>query len=144
MSHAAALARREGMSTNTESRTGRFAPLGGATVVLLTTRRRNGAGVGTPVHVVWEGDRGWFRTWDQTSKLARMWRDPHVTVARCTVRGRVTGPAVDARARILNGEEAELAAERLARRWPFLHGRLIPWLHRARGWTTIHLELVPA
>ena len=109
--------------------------------MLLTTFRRNGEGVGTPVHVAWDGDRGYFRTWDEAGKLGRVWRDPHVTVAPCTARGWVTGPTVDARARILNGQEAELAAARLARRWPVLHGRLIPWVHRRRGWTTVHLEL---
>jgi PPOX class probable F420-dependent enzyme len=120
---------------------GRFAPLAGASTVLLTTYRRNGEGVPTPVHVAWEGRRGFFRTFDEAGKLGRVWRDPHVTVAPCTSRGRVTGPTVEARARILTGEEAELAAEQLGRRWPVLHGRLIPWVHRRKGWTTVHLEL---
>jgi PPOX class probable F420-dependent enzyme len=127
--------------TETETETGRVAALAGASTVLLTTFRRNGDGVGTPVHVAWDGDRGFFRTWDEAGTLGRVWRDPHVTVAPCTSRGRVTGPTVEARARILTGEAAELAAERLRRRWPVLHGHLVPWVHRRKGWTTVHLEV---
>ena len=141
MSHLAPLSRRGGMRTETETPTGRFAPLAGTSTVLLTTYRRNGEPVATPVHVAWAGDRAFFRTWDEAGKLGRIWRNPHVTIAPCTTKGRVTGPTVDARARILSGEEAELAAEQLSRRWPLLHGHLIPWVHRRKGWTTVHLEL---
>ena len=144
MSHLGGLHRRGGMRTmasRTGTPTGRFAALGGASTVQLTTYRRDGEPVATPVHVAWRGDRGYFRTWDDAGKLGRVWRDPHVTVAPCTTRGRVTGPTVEATARILRGEEAELAAEELRRRWPLLHGHLIPWAHRRKGWTTVHLEL---
>jgi PPOX class probable F420-dependent enzyme len=139
MSHLDALARRVGMRTETP--TCRFASLAGASTVLLTTYRHNSAPVGTPVNVAWAGDRGYFHTWDQAGKLGRMWRNPQVTVAPCTLRGRVTGEAVEARARILVGEEAALASELLGRRWPLVHGRLIPWFHLRRGWTTMHVEI---
>ena len=34
--------------------------------VLLTTYRRNGTPVGTPVHIAVDGDRAFVRTWDAT------------------------------------------------------------------------------
>lgn len=123
--------------------TGRFAALDGSSTVLLTTHRSDGRPVGTPVHVVWDGERAWFRTWDAAAKLARMWRDPRVEVAPCTLRGRVTGPAVAARSRILTGIEAEEARARLAAAFPLVHGTLVPLVHRRRGCTTVHLELSP-
>jgi hypothetical protein len=35
------------------------------------------------------------------------------------------------------------AARLLAARHPLLHGWLIPWYHRRRGWTTQHYQLEP-
>jgi hypothetical protein len=32
----------------------------------------------------------------------------------------------------------------LAAKYPFLHGRLIPWYHRRKGLVTTHIELTPA
>jgi uncharacterized protein len=49
-----------------------------------------------------------------------MRRNADVNVAPCTVQGRVTGPALPARARILTGAESDTAAA-LARRIALLH-----------------------
>src|SRR5918995_4101418 len=109
--------------------------------VLLTTYRRNGTPVGTPVHIAVDGDRAFVRTWDTTWKLKRIRNNPEVRVAPCTAGGRPTGPAILARARVLGGDESEYAAEMLARKYPILHGVLIPRLHRLRGNRTMHIEL---
>ena len=111
--------------------------------VLLTTYKRDGTGVGTPVHIAVDGDRAFVRTWDTTWKLKRIRNNPEVRVAPCTVGGRPTGPAIRARARVLGGDESEHAAEMLARKYPVLHGVLIPRLHRLRGNRTMHIELTP-
>jgi PPOX class probable F420-dependent enzyme len=109
--------------------------------VLLTTFKRDGTGVPTPVHIAVEGDRAFVRTWDTTWKLKRIRNNPEVEVAPCTVGGRPTGPAIRARARVLGGEEAAHAAELLARKYPLLHGVLIPLVHRLRGNQSMHVEL---
>jgi hypothetical protein len=44
---------------------------------------------------------------------------------------------------VLGGDESEYAAEMLARKYPILHGVLIPRLHRLRGNRTMHIELTP-
>jgi len=111
--------------------------------VLLTTYRRDGRPVGTPVHLAVDGDRAVFRTWDATWKLKRIRRTPEVTIAPSTTRGRPTGPALRARARILAGEESASAGRLLARKYPVLHGVLIPLVHRLRRNTTMHVELTP-
>lgn len=110
--------------------------------VLLTTYRRNGAGVGTPVHLVVDGDRAVFRTWDTTGKAKRLRNNPEVTVAPSTLRGEPTGPAIRARVRLLDGAEARRAARLLSGKYPLAH-RLIPLLHRAMGVHTLHYELRP-
>jgi PPOX class probable F420-dependent enzyme len=111
--------------------------------VLLTTYRRDGTGVGTPVHIAVDGDRAFIRTWDTAWKLKRIRNNPEVEVASSTVGGRPTGPAIRARARVLGGAESKYAAEMLARKYPILHGVLIPRLHRLRGNRTMHIELTP-
>jgi PPOX class probable F420-dependent enzyme len=111
--------------------------------VLLTTYRRDGTGVGTPVHIAVDGDRAFIRTWDTAWKLRRIRNNPEVEVAPSTVGGRPTGPAIRARARVLDGAESKYAAEMLARKYPILHGVLIPRLHRLRGNRTMHIELTP-
>lgn len=114
--------------------------------VLLTTSKRDGMAVGTPVHIAVgdDGNRAYVRTWDTAWKVKRIAHNPAVTLAPSTVRGTPTGPAVSARARILDGAEAAMAARALSRKYPILHGLLIPRLHRLRGNRTMHIELTPA
>jgi uncharacterized protein len=109
--------------------------------VLLTSFRRDGTPVGTPVHIAVEGDHAYFRTWNTAWKLKRLRNNPEVEVAPSTVRGTPTGPAIRARTRILAGAESAHAATLLAKKYPFLHGFLIPWYHRLRGFTTMQVEL---
>ncbi|HZP28898.1 MAG TPA: PPOX class F420-dependent oxidoreductase [Acidimicrobiia bacterium] len=109
--------------------------------ILLTTYRRDGTPVGTPVHVVVDGDHAYVRTFEPSGKLKRIRRNPDVEVAPSTLRGRPTGPATPATARVLEGDEAEHAARLLAAKYPVLHGRLIPWYHRRKRLVTTELEL---
>lgn len=120
-----------------------FEPFVRQRTVLLTTYRRDGTPVGTPVHIAVEGGRAFFRTWDTTWKLRRIRNNPVVEVAPSTVGGTPIGAAVRARARILAGDEAVHAARALARKYPILHGILIPLVHRLRHFRTMQIELRP-
>jgi PPOX class probable F420-dependent enzyme len=111
--------------------------------VLLTSYRRDGAPVGTPVHIAVEGDHAFIRTWDRTWKLKRIRNNPEVQLAPSTIRGKPTGLAIQARARVLSGDESTHAAQLLAHKYPILHGILIPIFHRLRGYKTMHIELRP-
>jgi uncharacterized protein len=131
--------------TNHESETARAGALdrfGTVRNVLLTTFRRDGTPVGTPVHIAVVGAVAYIRTFEPSGKLKRMRRNNHVEIAPCTVRGRVTGAPLRATVRILDGEGAA-AARALAAKYPILHGRLIPWYHRRKGLVTTHIELTP-
>jgi PPOX class probable F420-dependent enzyme len=111
--------------------------------VLLTTYRCDGTPVGTPVHIVVEGDRAYFRTWDTAWKLKRIRKNPAVEVAPSTTGGTPTGPAIHTRARILAGDESVHAARAIAHKYPILHGVLIPFFHRLRHYRTMQIELTP-
>ena len=118
-----------------------FDDLATARTVSLTTFRRDGTPVATPVHIVTDGDVAYVRTFDSAGKFKRVRNDPRVELAPCTTRGRVTGAARPAKARVLDGEEADRAAAALAAKYPVLQGVLIPLGHRLRGMTTVHLQL---
>jgi hypothetical protein len=120
---------------------GYFAPISRATYVRLTTFRRDGTPVATPVHIVVDGDTAVFRTWDVTGKAKRLRHTPAVEVAPSSFRGRALGPPLRAQARLLDGAASEGAAHMLAEKHPVMHGRFIPWYHRRRGWTTQQYRL---
>ncbi len=111
--------------------------------VLLTTYRRDGTPVGTPVNIAVEGDRAFVRTWDTAWKVKRIRNNSEVEVAPSTLRGKPTGPAVRAHARILDGDESAYAGRAIARKHRILHGLLVPLVHRLRRNNTVHIELKP-
>jgi len=116
-------------------------PFVGQWAILLTTYRRDGTPVGTAVNVVVEGDHAYFRTWYTSGKLKRLRNNPDISFAPSTPGGRPTGPAIRARARILEGEESAHASRLLDRKYPIMHRILVPLVHRLRGYTTMHIEL---
>ncbi len=111
--------------------------------VLLTTYRRDGTPVGTPVNIAVDGDRAFIRTYGGAGKLKRIRRNPEAEIAPSTFGGKPTGPALRARARVLDGAESTHAGRLLARKHPILQGLLVPLYHRLRGYKTIHIELRP-
>jgi|SRR5215510_917535 len=106
--------------------------------VSLKTRKRDGTWVATPVNIVVEDDHGYIRTWGGSGKSKRLRNFSEVEIAPSTARGRVTGPYVSARAHLLTGDEARHAAALLARKYPVIHGLLVPLFHRIRGYSTEH------
>ena len=120
-----------------------FEPFIDQWAVLLTSRRRDGTPVGTPVSLAVDGDRAFVRSPGNGWKVKRMRHNPHVEIAPCTVRGRVTGPSVPALARPLAGHDATLAARALRRKHPVLQGILVPLAHRLLRCGTAYFELRP-
>lgn len=79
--------------------------LSGSGVALLTSYRRDGRGVGTPVGIMVKDGRAYFTTRAKTWKVKRIANRPEVTLAPCTRRGEPTGPAVRGTARRLSADE---------------------------------------
>jgi hypothetical protein len=114
-----------------------------AKTILLTTYKHDGTPVGTAVSIAFDGDRAFFRSYGKAWKTKRLRRNPQVELAPSTLRGKPVGPAVTARATLLEGEQAGVAASALARRHPILQGILVPMAHRLLRYQTMHYELSP-
>ena len=93
-----------------------MAPLPHSTYVSLTTFRRTGAPVATPVWAAPDGDELVVWTRADSGKVKRLRHTTRVTVAPCDIRGRVQGPAVDGVAEFVAREDwpSALAALRRA------------------------------
>lgn len=109
--------------------------------VLLTSYRRDGTAVGTPVNIAVEGERAFVRTFDSAWKLKRIRNNPLVEIAPSTARGKVTGAPLKARVRILSGDEAAHASRAIDKKYPVMHGIVVPLVHRMCGNKTAHVEL---
>lgn len=105
--------------------------LGAAQYLLLTTFRRDGTAVPTPVWVARDGDELLVFTAPNAGKVKRIRRDGAVRVGPCTIRGRATGPDVPARARLLDQSGAERTLALIARKYGVL-GRITVWNSRRR------------
>jgi uncharacterized protein len=119
-----------------------LAPIRDAKTILLTTYKRDGTAVATPVSVAFDGERAFFRSYDKAWKTKRLRRDPAVLAAASTLRGKAAGPAIRARATLLDDEQARVAARALARRHRILQAILVPAAHRLMRYRTMHYELV--
>jgi PPOX class probable F420-dependent enzyme len=82
-----------------------FAPLSASRTALLTTFRRSGAAVSTPLSILIKADRVYFVTATDSGKAKRMAANPAVTLAACTVNGKVLAPPVPGQARLLTAEQ---------------------------------------
>jgi PPOX class probable F420-dependent enzyme len=116
--------------------------------VLLTTYKRDGTPVGTPVSIVIKDGRAYFRTWHTAGKAKRLRNDPEVEIAPFRDqlglpigRGTQTGPAVHGTARLLSDAEAKPIRRLLARKYPFLQRYLVPIGHKIKRVRTLHYEL---
>jgi uncharacterized protein len=119
-----------------------LAPLRNTKTILLTTYKKDGTPVATPVSIAFDRERAFFRSYDKAWKTRRLRRNPAVQAAPATLRGQPTGPAVRARAILLDGEQAHVAARALARRHRLLQAILVPVTHRLMRYRTLHYELI--
>src|SRR5262245_32945302 len=109
--------------------------------VRLTTYKRDGTPVSTPVNVAVSGDRAYFRTYGETWKFKRLSRNQDVEVAPSTLRGDPTGEATHARARLLTGTEDDRAGHLIDAKHRLFQGVFVRLVHRAFGYHTRHFEL---
>jgi PPOX class probable F420-dependent enzyme len=113
--------------------------------VLVTTSRRDGRPVGTPVSIAVDGDHAYIRSFEAAGKTRRLHHNPRVDIAPSTTRGRPARPSRPRPGACREGE-ARRAARLLARKHPLLHGVLVPLTHRlgrAKTGRTVHFQLTP-
>src|SRR5437879_13596863 len=88
--------------------------------ILLTTFRKNGVPVRTPVWFAEQDGKLYVFTNPTSGKVKRTRNNPEVRVAPSTIRGKVTGPEFAAKATILppRSEERRVGKECRSRGWP--------------------------
>ncbi|MBF6080475.1 PPOX class F420-dependent oxidoreductase [Nocardia cyriacigeorgica] len=116
-----------------------------ADYILLTTFRKDGTPVPTPLWAA--ADDGKIFVWTVTDswKVKRLRRNPAVTLQPCNAKGTPHGTAIDGTARILDADETE-NVRRLLRKKYFLLGPLVILgsnLRRGKS-GTIGIEITPA
>jgi hypothetical protein len=89
----------------------------GQKYISLSTFRKNGAAVATPVWFGEEGDKLYVMTRSDMGKTKRIRNNSQVKVAPCAIRGKVTGPEFPAVARILPAEEQAHALGTINRKY---------------------------
>lgn len=79
--------------------------------IALTTFRKTGEAVTTPVWFAESLGTIYVETHQDAGKLKRLRHTAHVTLAACTYSGKVTGSIIEGNARILNESQESRAAE---------------------------------
>ena len=102
--------------------------------ILLTTFRKNGTAVPTPVWFAEDSDKLYVKTRADAGKTKRIRNNPQVRLAPCTIRGKATGPDFPASARILPPQDAPRANQIINRKY---------WMARLSLWNkkNVYLEI---
>ena len=116
-----------------------FSALAGHKYISLATYRKNGQPVYTPVWFAERDGKLYVMTRDDSWKYKRIRNNPRVRVAPSTMRGRITGPEIEARARILPREDFPSARGLLERKYWLMR---VPFLWNKKH--NIFMEIVPA
>jgi PPOX class probable F420-dependent enzyme len=107
------------MSTTLERAT--FPDLGKEQCIALTTFRKTGRAVTTPVMFAQSLGTIYVGTRADAGKLKRLRRSGQVTLAPCTYSGKVTGAVIAGKARILTEpQECTVASTALAKKYGFM------------------------
>lgn len=123
-----------------------LAELRGAEYMKLTTFRKSGVGVPTPVWFAQAGATLYITTTAQAGKVKRIRANPHVLIAPCDARGVASGPDREAQARVLAPEEFARATEALRAKYGFRYSliRLFGRVARRRQSESVFLAVTPS
>jgi PPOX class probable F420-dependent enzyme len=102
-----------------------FAEISDGKYVSLTTFKKDGTPVATPLWGARDGDRLLVWTTTDSWKVKRIKRNAKVTVAPCSARGKIEGDAVEGRAEILDAVGTEKARSAISSKYGIL------------GWLTV-------
>lgn len=117
-----------------------FAPLYQHKFALLTTFRKDGGGVPTPVWFANEQGKLYIMTPATTGKVKRIRNNGRVTLAPSDTRGHVLGDTVEGHARILPPDDTTRARNALARKYGLLH-RILTLFLRIRKTNRVYIEV---
>jgi PPOX class probable F420-dependent enzyme len=104
--------------------------LKGQQFCLLTTLRKDGSAVPTPMWFALKGETVYMSTRGASAKVKRLRREPRVTIGPCNGSGRPTGPQVEALAGLVETAEETAQAEACLSARYGLKRRLLRWALR--------------
>ena len=106
----------------------------GQKYISLSTFRKTGAAVPTPVWFGEKDDKLYVKTRNDSGKYKRIRNNPQVRVAPCSIRGKVIGPEFTAAARLLPTGDWPLAQALIEKKY---------WLARIPFWSkrNVYLEI---
>lgn len=108
----------------------------------LTTFRKTGAPVPTPVWFAQHGDKLFVMTQANAGKVKRIRNNAQVEVAPCDMRGTLLGTSVEAMARILPPDQTAAAKAALNKKYGW-QKRAFDLMNRMRGTDMVYLEIAP-
>jgi PPOX class probable F420-dependent enzyme len=117
-------------------------PFAEAKYLNLETFKRDGAGVKTPLWFVEKDAVIYVYTLSNAWKVKRIRNNPQVRIAPCDFRGNLKGDWVEAKARIIEGNEEEIAHQLLDKKygWQKKIGNLVN-IFRKRQRTAIAINV---
>lgn len=131
------------MTTQSATTSTPWASLQNENYINLTTFRKNGEGVATPVWFAELNGKLVVYTVDNTGKVKRIRNNGRVEVAACNARGnQIHGPVLQGHARILPLSEADTAEHVLNRK--YFMKRFFNLFARLRKETRAYIEISPA
>ncbi len=111
---------------------------------LLSTFRKTGEAVPTPVWFGLADGRAYIRTEAAVGKVKRIRREPRVHIAPCTFRGKPLGPAIEGRARILEPGESKRAERAIAANYGLERRLYEGTVSRLLYSKLLYIEIAPA
>ena len=127
----------------TQAHAAPFPALHGHQYMNLTTFRRSGEPVRTPVWFVEERGALYLFTNGETGKVKRIRATARVRVGPADARGTPLGPERPGAARLLTGDEAQRADRALTRKYGLMK-RLFSLVARVRGQRAVYIAVQPA
>ncbi|MBK9740627.1 MAG: PPOX class F420-dependent oxidoreductase [Actinobacteria bacterium] len=106
--------------------------LGTGKYISVTTFKKDGTAVATPVWLVQRRGELLVLTQAASGKAKRLRNNPRVLVAPCDARGTLKGAMVGGTARLQDEIETHLTASMIQHRYGFM-GRVFSWLADARN-----------
>ena len=112
--------------------------------ISLTTYRKSGQEVHTPVWVVNIDERGYVRTSMKAGKIKRIRNNSDVIVAPCTSSGKITGEKILAKAIIIEPrkDEYKMINKKFRNKYKLMY-YLIMWKNNLTGVTSAVIRLSP-
>lgn len=130
------------MTAKATQRVDPFAPLREHNYVNLTTFRKSGVPVTTPVWMALDGNKGYVVTAKSSGKVKRLRNNPAVQIAPSTRMGKALGAAIDAKIRILTQEEAVAAQRAISQKYGWQY-QFFNLMWRLRKIETVFLKVLP-